>query len=83
MRGPLSWDAYVEWSEAELGKRVFCHVFAMLIRAGSGPGAQSSKNAEAAKTDGAVNRLNVNASYFRPNPKGLVLTRNFLSLPSW
>jgi hypothetical protein len=41
---------------------------------GPGPGAQSSKNADAAKTDGAANRLNVNATSFRPNPKGLVFT---------
>jgi hypothetical protein len=41
---------------------------------GSGPGAQSSKNAEAAKADSAANKLNVNATSFRPNPKALAFT---------
>ena len=31
MQGLLSWDAYVEWSEAKLSKQIFCHIFAILI----------------------------------------------------
>ena len=42
---------------------------------GSGPGLQSTKNAEAAKADGAAaNKLNVNATSFRPNPKAVAFT---------
>ena len=39
-----------------------------------GPGVQSTKNAEAAKADVAANKLNVNATSFRPNPKALAFT---------
>lgn len=41
---------------------------------GSGPGVQSTKNAEAAKADVAANKLNVNATSFRPNPKAVAFT---------
>jgi hypothetical protein len=41
---------------------------------GAGTSAQSTKNAEAAKADGAANKLNVNATSFRPNPKALAFT---------
>jgi hypothetical protein len=39
-----------------------------------GPGVQSTKSAEAAKADVAANKLNVNATSFRPNPKALAFT---------
>jgi hypothetical protein len=41
---------------------------------GSGAGAQPTKSAEPAKADGAANKLNVNATSFRPNPKALAFT---------
>ncbi|KAH8994929.1 hypothetical protein EDB92DRAFT_1795000 [Lactarius akahatsu] len=36
---------------------------------GSGTSSQSTKSTESAKLDGAANKLNVNATSFRPNPK--------------
>ena len=47
---------------------------AMTKPSGSGAGAQSTKNAEPAKADGAANKLNVNATSFRPNPKAVAFT---------
>jgi len=41
---------------------------------GSGTNAQSTKAAEAAKADVAANKLNVNATSFRPNPKAVAFT---------
>lgn len=41
---------------------------------GSGSGVQSTKNAEAAKAEVAANKLNVNATSFRPNPKAVAFT---------
>lgn len=41
---------------------------------GSGAGAQPAKNAEPAKVDAAANKLNVNATSFRPNPKAVAFT---------
>ena len=41
---------------------------------GSGAGAQPTKNAETAKADVAANKLNVNATSFRPNPKAVAFT---------
>ncbi|KAN0120664.1 pab1 binding protein [Russula decolorans] len=41
---------------------------------GSGPGAQPTKNTEPAKADVAANKLNVNATSFRPNPKAVAFT---------
>lgn len=41
---------------------------------GSGPGAPPTKNAETAKADIAANKLNVNATSFRPNPKAVAFT---------
>ncbi|KAI9461642.1 hypothetical protein BJY52DRAFT_1117025 [Lactarius psammicola] len=41
---------------------------------GSGTNSQSTKSAESTKLDVAVNKLNVNATSFRPNPKALAFT---------
>ena len=41
---------------------------------GSGTNAQPTKSAETAKADGAANKLNVNATSFRPNPKAVAFT---------
>jgi hypothetical protein len=44
---------------------------------GSGTIAQPAKAAEAGKADGAANKLNVNATPYRPNPKALTFTPVF------
>ena len=41
---------------------------------GSGGGAQPTKSAETAKADVAANKLNVNATSFKPNPKAVAFT---------
>jgi PAB1-binding protein PBP1 len=41
---------------------------------GSGTFSLSTKSAESAKLDAAVNKLNVNATSFRPNPKAVAFT---------
>ncbi|KAH9002958.1 hypothetical protein EDB86DRAFT_2894179 [Lactarius hatsudake] len=41
---------------------------------GSGTSSQSTKSTESAKLDIAVNKLNVNATSFRPNPKAVAFT---------
>ncbi|KAI9512104.1 hypothetical protein F5148DRAFT_1273963 [Russula earlei] len=41
---------------------------------GTGTGAQPTKNAGNLKSDGAANKLNVNATSFRPNPKAVAFT---------
>ncbi|KAH9068390.1 hypothetical protein EDB83DRAFT_2506046 [Lactarius deliciosus] len=41
---------------------------------GSVTSSQSTKSTESAKLDGAVNKLNVNATSFRPNPKAVAFT---------
>lgn len=41
---------------------------------GSGASAQSAKAADAAKADGVPNKLNVNATPYRPNPKAPAFT---------